>query len=382
MITRNRKDDLEIAVTIYDWKGEAIGVPDFDWMARFTTNGITHYDAQCVGGVYTNAYVKHDADPDTDGIVCVLNNHGLGCGKLKCEFRALLPNSNYPDGNEMIYTPLISDIVLTDGESSKPSALDITATLPYIKGEQGDAMTWEKMSDSEKQEVVDGAVAKLQPQVDESLAKVQTDAENVMQQVKNDTNAAVKQADTDVTNAISELTEKTEDVINGVNANTQKAIDDMNAASEETINKVNSDTADAIKSVTAQTETAISNLNTSVTNALQEFETTSQEKLEEWEAYSESAKSAEEAREERSLSGSFSVDFGTEALTATWFNVEGYKVVITAVQSANCASVTINGTADAVGLEVAAESVAVVEITRAAEGVSAAVGVKYKLVKE
>jgi BMFP domain-containing protein YqiC len=273
-------------------------------------------------------------------------------------------------------------IELVKGTPSLPSSIEISTMLPYIKGEQGDAMTWEKMSDSEKQEVVDGAVAKIRPEVDESLAKVQTDAENVIQQVKSDTNAAVKQADTDVTNAISELTKKTEDAINGVNANAEKAIDDMNAASEQTINKVNSDTADAIKSVNAQTETAISNLNTSAANTLQEFETSSQEKLEEWEAFSESAKVAEESREERSLSGSFSVDFGTEALTATWFNVEGYKVVITAVQSANCASVTINGTSDAVGLEIAAESVAVVEITRAAEGVSAAVGVKYKLVKE
>jgi hypothetical protein len=349
MITRNRKDDLEIAVAIYDWKGEAIGVPKFDWVARFTTNGITHYDARCVGGVYFNAYVKHDADTDTDGIVCVLNNHGMGCGKLKCEFRSLLPNSNYPDGSELIYTPLISDIVLTDGESSKPSALDITATLPYIKGEQGDAMTWEKMSDSEKQEVVDGAVAKIQPGVDESLTKVQNDADATIAQVK---------------------------------ADTQSELDNLDKAAQQTINKVNSDTADAIKSVNAQTETAISNLNTSAANTLQEFETSSQEKLEEWETFSESAKAAEEAREERSLSGSFSVDFGTEALTATWFNVEGYKVVITAVQSANCASVTINGTSDAVGLEIAAESVAVVEITRAVEGVSAAVGVKYKLVKD
>jgi hypothetical protein len=373
----NYQSDFKAKLSLIDSKGSDIGFPEYDWEAEFSTDGARKYVASYIGGVCTNCYNENNT------IVIVFDNHGLNVGELNVKFIAELADGTYPDLSQRLVTiDSNMSIELVKGTPSLPSSIEISTMLPYIKGEQGDAMTWEKMSDSEKQEVVDGAVAKIRPEVDESLAKVQTDAENVIQQVKSDTNAAVKQADTDVTNAISELTKKTEDAINGVNANAEKAIDDMNAASEQTINKVNSDTADAIKSVNAQTETAISNLNTSAANTLQEFETSSQEKLEEWEAFSESAKVAEESREERSLSGSFSVDFGTEALTATWFNVEGYKVVITAVQSANCASVTINGTSDAVGLEIAAESVAVVEITRAAEGVSAAVGVKYKLVKE
>jgi hypothetical protein len=91
----------------------------------------------------------------------------------------------------------------------------------------------------------------------------------------------------------------------------------------------------------------------------------------------------EAEREERSLYGAYSVDFGAEAATANVFNAEGTEIEITRVDSVNVAELTLacgNGepTAQAVGSVVPAGGVAVWSVTRSAEGVEAAIGVRFK----
>lgn len=83
-----------------------------------------------------------------------------------------------------------------------------------------------------------------------------------------------------------------------------------------------------------------------------------------------------------SLYKTFSVDFSTDAKTATWFNVEKYPITILSISSVNCSKVLLNQSEDIEGVVIDSNSVAVFDIEREAEDVSAAIGVNFKVNKE
>lgn len=101
-----------------------IGWPAWDWEAWFyTTQPANAYKVSCIGGVCRGCFNDHGR------IHVVCANHNIGKGRLKCVFKALLPDSIYPDGRRVEFTPFFADIVLWDGSSDDAGTLTVRASL-------------------------------------------------------------------------------------------------------------------------------------------------------------------------------------------------------------------------------------------------------------
>ena len=121
------KDGKEVSRTELSW-------PDYDWTAKFWTSSKPNaYTASCIGGVCTNCR-------NSDGkVLIVVNDHHMGLGTLKVDFKAELPRELYPDGSERNVVPGDLDIELVRGAGDFPSDFEAELLLPYIKG---DAFTY------------------------------------------------------------------------------------------------------------------------------------------------------------------------------------------------------------------------------------------------
>lgn len=84
----------------------------------------------------------------------------------------------------------------------------------------------------------------------------------------------------------------------------------------------------------------------------------------------------EAARQAAAAIGRFSIDYGTDAETATAFNMETCSIKITDVQRINCDALTLNE-AEPVGTVIAAGNPMIWNITRQTAGLEAAIGVTY-----
>lgn len=129
----NYQSDFDFILKLTDCNGKEIGVPDYDWVAKFYTTAYTQvFTASCIKGVYTNCF------DDNGQIHVVCDNHGLSNGVLYCEFTAELPNDIYPDGNERVVSPEPIGIELVRGKGDCSDDIDAELVIPYIKGEKGD----------------------------------------------------------------------------------------------------------------------------------------------------------------------------------------------------------------------------------------------------
>ena len=121
------KDGKEVSRTELSW-------PDYDWTAKFWTSSKPNaYTASCIGGVCTNCRNSHGK------VLIVVNDHHMGLGTLKVDFKAELPRELYPDGSERNVVPGDLDIELVRGAGDFPSDFEAELLLPYIKG---DAFTY------------------------------------------------------------------------------------------------------------------------------------------------------------------------------------------------------------------------------------------------
>lgn len=130
----NYRSDFDFILRLKSCNGNDIGWPDFDWEARFHTlnNKVNAYTASCIGGVCTNCF------NDDGKIHIVCDNHHIGMGRLMVEFTSIFPNSDYPDGNEKVVSPLPLGIELVRDAACCPISIEVEIQLPYIKGDKGD----------------------------------------------------------------------------------------------------------------------------------------------------------------------------------------------------------------------------------------------------
>ena len=162
---------------------EDVGFPDYNFtVVLYTTT-------------YRKYIVKYNKEKEEfincnnlkDQIQIICNKHNLPKGKLHLQFYAEIPNDDYPDGQKLLVCDTVTNIVLTDG-CSDLDIEDIILIAPYVKGEKGekgeqgergaqglkgdkgdkgdqgikgdkgDALTWEAMTEEQKEEVIKGAV--------------------------------------------------------------------------------------------------------------------------------------------------------------------------------------------------------------------------------
>lgn len=115
-----------------------LGWPDFDWEARlWSSSKANAYVASRKGDVLTNCF------NDNGRIHIVCSNHRLGKGELNVEYHAELPNDIYPDNTQNLFAPYPLGIELVSGHGDCATDVEIEYMLPFIKGEKGDAFTFE-----------------------------------------------------------------------------------------------------------------------------------------------------------------------------------------------------------------------------------------------
>lgn len=160
----NYKSDFDFILRLKDGAGHDLGFPDYGWEAMFwTSSKASPFKASCFGGVCKNCY------DDEGQIHIVADNHNLGIGTLKVEFRAELPREIYPDDYQRNVMPEPLGIELIKEKGELPSEIEAELLLPYIKGEP---FTYEDFTAEEIKELQQPAT-----QAAEELKEFQTEAE-------------------------------------------------------------------------------------------------------------------------------------------------------------------------------------------------------------
>lgn len=160
----NYKSDFDFILKLKDGAGHDLGFPDYGWEATFwTSSKASPFKASCFGGVCKNCY------DDEGQIHIVADNHNLGIGTLKVEFRAELPREIYPDDYQRNVMPEPLGIELIREKGELPSEIEAELLLPYIKGEP---FTYEDFTAEEIKELQQPAT-----QAAEELKEFQTEAE-------------------------------------------------------------------------------------------------------------------------------------------------------------------------------------------------------------
>lgn len=136
----NFKSDFDLLATMkcYDTQGKEIevGFADYDWELDLYTGCGNYapkvYKVSYIGGKATNCF------NDNGKVHIVCDNHSLNLGVLNGTIRAKIPNAIYPDGTQLIVSPLSFAIELVADGGDDIAIADIDIQLSYIKGEKGD----------------------------------------------------------------------------------------------------------------------------------------------------------------------------------------------------------------------------------------------------
>lgn len=122
--------DLCFILNLTDAQGNAIGVPAFDWRARFFTQPRGRsFTASCIGGEYKNA-----RETDDGHLQIVADRHRLEPGTLQCEFTSFIPEDAHPDSTHAAVTAVPLDITLVMTAEDTPATISASAALPVIAG--------------------------------------------------------------------------------------------------------------------------------------------------------------------------------------------------------------------------------------------------------
>lgn len=166
-IKKNYKSDFDAILHLVSCVGDTnkeIGWPDYDWAARFyTSSHDKYYIASNYRGVLTNCF------NDNGNIHVVFNNHGLPSGTLRVEFSAEIPNDIYPDGSQLEVSPLPLNIELVRGRGDCGTIVDVDVMLSYIKGDKGDAFTYDDFTTEQKTDLI----APIKSDIDNAIATKQ-----------------------------------------------------------------------------------------------------------------------------------------------------------------------------------------------------------------
>lgn len=130
----NYKSDFDLLATMkcYDTSGKEIeiGFADYDWELDLYT-GCGNYEPKVykvsyIGGKATNCF------NDNGKVHIVCDNHNLNLGVLNGTIKAKIPNAIYPDGTQLIASPLTFAIELVADGGDTPSPIEVEIMLPYL----------------------------------------------------------------------------------------------------------------------------------------------------------------------------------------------------------------------------------------------------------
>ncbi|MCM1219087.1 MAG: hypothetical protein NC548_31785 [Lachnospiraceae bacterium] len=124
----NYKSDFDFILRLKDCRGNEIGWPSFDWVAKLSTsNKANIYIASCIAGKCFNCF------NDDGQIHVIVDNHNLLPGSLNMEFVIEIPNSHFPDGHKRICVDAVLDCVLSSGGGScSQETFTLETEIPHI----------------------------------------------------------------------------------------------------------------------------------------------------------------------------------------------------------------------------------------------------------
>ncbi len=127
----NYKSDFDFILSLQmkgvDGSWQYIGFPTWDWEAHLrTTSSSKSYIVYCRDGVCHNCF------NDNGQIHVVCNDHKLYIGRLRIDFYAHIPNSIYPDAEQLKVTPMQLDIELVHGAGDDMSEVPIELMVPML----------------------------------------------------------------------------------------------------------------------------------------------------------------------------------------------------------------------------------------------------------
>ena len=128
----NHLSDFQVIINITDKDGCIIAHPSVPWEAVFADENGCEFKCYFDGTSYTHCIV------DGNDIVCLVDNPGFSCGKLRCTFYQHVPSAEYCDGVMDLSQPLQCDIMLSKRESDDSSPITIEASPNWARGEQGE----------------------------------------------------------------------------------------------------------------------------------------------------------------------------------------------------------------------------------------------------
>ena len=106
------------------------------------------YEASFDGSVYKNCYRNEDGT-----LTVVFDKHGLDPGKLKVERKYYLNYNDFTNGVCIKVSVEDTGINLVTGKTDKLD-VEISVIPPYLKGDKGDSLTWESLTEDEKDVLV------------------------------------------------------------------------------------------------------------------------------------------------------------------------------------------------------------------------------------
>ena len=111
------------------------------------------------GHEYVNCERKEDGSLDV-----IFNQPDLGIGMLMVERKYFIDDKAFADGVFDVVTTEKAGVYLTAGASFE-NYIERMVVPPYLKGDKGDAMRWETMTDKEREEMVHGIAEAIDPEM-------------------------------------------------------------------------------------------------------------------------------------------------------------------------------------------------------------------------
>lgn len=108
----NYKSDLPPIAVKFKINGTVVDVPDHNFAIRFFVDGSPGTSFVCS---YKDGEFVNCAKTSTDTLMCYIDNHNFGCGRLCCEFIDLSADSRYKDKVLKTVTPSCLNVALVEG---------------------------------------------------------------------------------------------------------------------------------------------------------------------------------------------------------------------------------------------------------------------------
>lgn len=324
----NYLSDFKIDVTL-TLGGVPIGIPDHDFAIEFTTIGTRKYRCERKGNVWTNC------KDNGDTVLCLLDNHGLGCGTLMVRYIDYAPDVEMPDGDLRTVTPSSLDVelIMGAGDGSEVDASVATDVASAI-ARCDDAVN---------------RVDELLEQSDELIAQMEQQVEEA-REARNEAEEEASIASASAVQASAKAAEASDYASESMSSAQASAISESNAANSATsaANSANSaaSSAASVGDVVSRAESAATSASGSASAAL-----TSANNAES--SASSAERSASSARVSSGIAETSATRAGTSSANAAASAEDAANSATEAAASASEAETVATSTAMAVATNVA-----------------------------